>query len=248
MTIRSQKHQNQGFTLVEMIVVILIIGIMAGVAAPSLLSADKPLRNSVSLFKAQLSLIRSKAIASNQSYRIRPKYPTKAQYTGDKYKQIPHNFIVEYAANCQVSKYGYGIGATGTTDTNRPPNATYPNGRPDGWMQASQFALDLPESVGIDGTAYVNTTATTGGSESFPLANESGTGSVTYEANLRWTICYDNRGLADKPVKLTLKDFQKNNKAVTSSIEVLGLGQLDIKTQDGFGANIPLDYNNNPVF
>jgi prepilin-type N-terminal cleavage/methylation domain-containing protein len=249
--IRPPKYNSQGYTLLEMLAVISIVGIVIGFAAPSLLALNKPLRDGTSQFKSTLGLIRSKAISSNQAYRIRPKYFTTAEYLGQKYPGNPHNFIVEYAANCQVNTYGYGIGKTGTTDPNRPPNLTYPNGIPDGWQQASQFDLDLPESVGVVATPMtkVNGNDITDDTISFPLANQPTIvpPDISIDKHLNWNICYDNRGIAFQAVTLTLKDFQGNNRAKTSVIQITGIGQLDITTKDNAGVDIPKN-NGNSVF
>ncbi len=122
MTIRSPKHNSQGFTLVEMLVSLIIIGIIMGVAVPSFLWLNKPLRTGALQFKAQLSLIRSKAISSNRAYRIRPNPDPDPNGTRD--------FIVETAANCRVT-------ALGNTD---------------GWQRASQLDLDLPKDTRITTT------------------------------------------------------------------------------------------------
>jgi prepilin-type N-terminal cleavage/methylation domain-containing protein len=121
--IRPPKSTSQGFTLIEMIVTVMVAGILMTVAAPSLLSLNKPLRDGSLQFKSQLSLIRSKAISSNKAYRIRPKFSTLAEYSNG----IARNFVVEYAGNCRVTAMG------GTN----------------GWQMASQFDLDLPQNVGI---------------------------------------------------------------------------------------------------
>ena len=228
MAIRPPKYNSQGFTLIEMLVVISIVGIVVGFALPSFLTLNKPLRDGTSQFKSTLALLRIKAISGNQAYRIRPKYPTKAEYTGEKYQQTPHNFIVEYAANCQVNTYGPGrpVGSTG-----------FPNGTPDGWQEASQFNLDLPEAIGIDGTVTVDGTATSGGSVSFAPANRTSATNITYEANLNWNICYDNRGLADRSVAIVLKDFQGNNIARSTLINVQRVG-LVISTRNSSNINI----------
>lgn len=52
------------------------------------MSYNKPLREGASQFRGQINLVRSKAIASNRSYRIRPFSASK--------------FTVEYANNCRV--------------------------------------------------------------------------------------------------------------------------------------------------
>jgi prepilin-type N-terminal cleavage/methylation domain-containing protein len=213
MTIRLPKHNDRGFTLVEMLIVVAIVGIVMGIAAPSLLTLNKPLREGTSQFKTQLNLIRSKAIASSQAYRLRPKYPTSAQYDGQK----PNSFIVEYAANCRIDTYG--------------PSLT-PAVLPDGWQRASQLDLDLPSTVGVSGTA----TATIKDTPQTPAP----------DANLNWSICYDNRGIASQLVNFILKDFQGNNRAQTATITVQALGAVTIATQDKDGTNI--SENGNPVF
>jgi prepilin-type N-terminal cleavage/methylation domain-containing protein len=242
--IRPPKHNSQGFTLIEMIVILGIVGIVAGFAVPSFLSLNKPLRDGVSQFKSQLNLIRAKAISSNQSYRIKPLYPTRAQYYNAKNNKnsIPRNFIVEYAANCQVSKYGYGVGKAGTTDPKRPVNAAYPTGTPDGWQFANQFDLDLPQEVGISdvSTVTVDGVIQTNGTLSFPPANPtlSTPASTAVEAKLNWSICFDNRGLADKSVQFTLKDYQGNHKARTALLSILKVGGVDITTYNVDGAPV----------
>jgi prepilin-type N-terminal cleavage/methylation domain-containing protein len=142
--IRPPKYNSQGYTLVEMLVVLIIVGIVMGFAVPSLLSLSKPLRDGSLQFKSHLSLIRSKAISSSQAYRIRPRFPNRADYDGS----IPHNFIVEYAANCKV----IALGAANN-----------------GWETASQFDLDLPPRVGI--TEVNNTTVTIPGTGAVTINN-----------------------------------------------------------------------------
>ena len=137
MTIRPPKYNSQGFTLIEMIVTVMVAGILMAIATPSFLSLNKPLRDGSLQFKSQLSLIRSKAISSGKAYRIRPKFPTRAEYPGG---IVARNFVVEYAGNCKVTTSG------GT----------------DGWQMASQFDLDLPPNIGIikDDTIFPTPTDT----------------------------------------------------------------------------------------
>jgi prepilin-type N-terminal cleavage/methylation domain-containing protein len=254
--IRPPKHNSQGYTLLEMLTVVGIMSIIVGFSVPSLLAFNKPLRDGTSQFKSHLSLIRSKAISSNQAYRIRPKFPQTSQYTGQKYQNTPHNFIVEYAANCQVTTYGTGL----PSDSADPRyNATYPTGTPDGWQQASQFDLDLPETVGVSDTPVteqspdansnpvtISPTSTT--LTIRPASDPVNPTSVTIEPYLNWNICYDNRGIVHRPVNLTIKDFQANNQAVTSSIRIQKVGGLIITTNDKDSNPITADSQGNPIF
>jgi prepilin-type N-terminal cleavage/methylation domain-containing protein len=209
--IRPPTHNSQGFTLLEMLAVLGMTAVILGFAIPSFLTVNKPLRIGTSQFVSQLSLIRSKAISTNQAYRIKPKYTTAAQYLGSnagQYNGIARSFIVEYAANCRV--------------------AAAP--APTGWTAASELDLDLPQEVGISDTATVSV------------------GGVSAASPLNWSICYDNRGMVFQTVELTLKDFQNNNRAKTALINISGVGQMTVTTQDAANAVIPTDSNNNLIY
>ncbi len=132
MAIRPPNYNSQGFTLIEMIATLVVAGIIAAFATPSLLSLNKPLRDGSLQFKSQLSLIRSKAISSSKSYRIRPKFDTLAGYPDGRAR----SFVVEYADNCKMS------------ENSATPVATR-------WQMASQFDLDLPPNIGIPTAATV---------------------------------------------------------------------------------------------
>jgi prepilin-type N-terminal cleavage/methylation domain-containing protein len=229
------KYNSQGFTLVEMLASLIVIGFIMSMAAPSLLSLNKPLRDGSLQFQAHLNLIRSKAISSNRAYRLRPKFPTKAEYRGQNYQQTPHNFIVESARNCQVTKSG-----TNPTDT---------TGRSDGWQAASQLDLDLPEAIGVTDTPVPKVNGIDVISTSFTItpANGSTPTIVAAESHLNWEICYDNRGVAAKAVSVTLKDFQANNKATSSFVDITGVGSVEIRTKDKNG-NFLNASGDNPVF
>ncbi len=245
MAIRPPKPSTDGFTLVELLVVLIITGLIMGLAIPSLLALNKPLRDGTLQFKSHLSLIRSKAISGNQAYRIRPRYPTTAQYPAPDAQNLtlhtPHNFIVEYAANCQVSTYGDPL----------------PGGNV-GWQSAPDLNLDLPVEAGVAPTASVppavpSTTSVNGtpvSSTTFTMvpANGGSPISATADPYLNWSICYDNRGVAYQPVSLTLKDFQGNNLAVYARVNVAIVSGSSIDTYDRAGNLIPNDSQGNPVF
>jgi prepilin-type N-terminal cleavage/methylation domain-containing protein len=227
--IRPPKYNSQGFTLIEMVATLALAGIIMSFALPSLMTLDKPLRSGTFQFKNQLSLIRSKAISGSRAYRIRPRYPTAAEYRGQNYQGTAHNFIVEYAANCRVDRYGSGS-----------------TGNPDGWQAASQLDLDLPDSirVGLDTTSTAAGTVTILPANN--LADTTGT-SITVEAPLNWSICYDNRGIASGSVALKLEDLRADNRSTSALISVGAIGSIDITTNDK-NNNPTNDSNGEPVF
>jgi prepilin-type N-terminal cleavage/methylation domain-containing protein len=209
--IRPPKHNSEGFTLIEMIVILMIVGIISGFALPSLLSLNKPLRDGVSQFKSQLNLIRAKAIASNQAYRIKPLYSTKAEYYNAKTNpdSIPRNFTVEYALNCSI------------------PFASRARTGVVGWQSAPQFDLDLPKDVGLATSAEISgiTAKNASMTVSDDLAN--------------WSICFDNRGLISRSMNFALKDFQSNHRVKISVFQVLPVGGSTVSNYDKFGNLIP---------
>lgn len=204
MAIRPPKHNTEGFTLLEMIAILIVVGVISGFAVPSLLSLNKPLRDGVSQFKSQLNLIRAKAISSGKAYRLKPLYLTRAEYYNAKTNpdSIPRNFTVEYAPNCNISF------ATRATTTQV------------GWQSAAQFDLDLPKEVGIAAAADI-----TGIPKTSP--------EMTVSDDLtNWSICFDSRGLVSRSMNFALKDFQDNHRAKIAVFEVLTVGGSTVKTYD----------------
>jgi type II secretory pathway pseudopilin PulG len=210
--IRPPKHNSEGFTLIEMIVILIIVGVISGFALPSLLSLNKPLRDGVSQFKSQLNLIRAKSIASGKAYRIKPLYPTRDEYYNATTNpdKIPRNFTVEYAAYCNI-----------------PVTSRASISNPNGWQSATQFDLDLPKDVGIAAAADITGIPAT-------------TPTMTVSDNLtNWSICFDNRGLVSQSMNFALKDFQGNHRAKIAVFQVLTVGGSTVSTYDKSNNLIP---------
>jgi prepilin-type N-terminal cleavage/methylation domain-containing protein len=222
--IRPPKYNSQGFTLIEMLITLGVAGIILGIAAPSFLSFNKPLRDGSLQFKSHLNLIRSKAIASGQAYRLRPKYNTLAEYRNG----IAHNFVVEYAANCR------------TPENNIAPVTTR-------WQMVSQLDLDLPLTIGIPATSTTIPDVPTPITIDNPL-DWSGVGT----ANGRG-ICFDSRGIVDSlATRIILRDFRGDNRAKLSVINLTLIGGIDVATytENTPGNFVVISLNNqgNPEF
>jgi prepilin-type N-terminal cleavage/methylation domain-containing protein len=115
------RSSDAGFTALELLAGLVIIGIISAIAIPNIASMYKPLSTAVSSTTSQLTLIRSKAMASSRAYRIRPRYATAAAYPGGK----PNDFIVQY------NKDGGSCNQT----------------NPDKWGFAPQFDFKLADRV-----------------------------------------------------------------------------------------------------
>jgi len=70
---RKSIAQSKGFTLLEMMVVLSMIGIITGMAAYQLKQLDNPAQTSAAEVMTFLKKSRAKALASTYAYRVRPK-------------------------------------------------------------------------------------------------------------------------------------------------------------------------------
>lgn len=80
---------SQGFTLIEIITILAIIGILSAIAAPSLLFANKPLQNATNILVGHFKQIRAKAMVTTSAYRLKSVSTTRLE--------------AEYAINCSAT-------------------------------------------------------------------------------------------------------------------------------------------------
>lgn len=70
---RNHHNASTGFTLVEILISIVLIGVLGAIAAPNIMAmGSKPLPDSTNRLVGQIRLARAKAISQTSAYRLRP--------------------------------------------------------------------------------------------------------------------------------------------------------------------------------
>lgn len=176
---------NTGFTLVELLVIIALIGIMAAFSAPYITFGVNPLKDTTNRLASNFKLMRVKAMSQTSAYLI---------------KQDTSNTLIIQRNNKSCS-----------TST--------------GWDADNGFDsedLTLTEAKDIQGLAKSAVieiiAADENGSPVKPLIK---TGS-----DPGWSLCFNSRGLANKNLKLIIKDIKTTK---TKEIEIFPGGGVQIK-------------------
>jgi prepilin-type N-terminal cleavage/methylation domain-containing protein len=217
------RSSDAGFTAIELLAGLVIIGILLAIAIPNIASMYKPLSTAVSSTTSQLTLIRSKAMASSRAYRIRPK--------SDDVDRIPAPNIYTYAnkkPNELIVEYNKGGGTCNQND-------------PREWGAAPQFDFKLSDRivlgnipVQIGGSSASNYLAwdETGVSDpdgSAPTATDPAR-NASSNKNSKYGLCFDSRGIPRKTVEFWLVDEQGSSQAKSAKISVNGTGGVSYTT------------------
>jgi prepilin-type N-terminal cleavage/methylation domain-containing protein len=186
-SIRSVLHKQslQGFTLIEAMVTIAIVGVLAAIAAPNILAVgNNPLPDTTSRIAGQFRSARAKAISQTALFRIRPQGGTIAT-------------CALATGGCSTTQ----LIVERSTSVNTSCNAAT------GWTQDNYFT---PEDL----------TFGTGISVSRVQIN-----AVEPAVLTDWQLCFDNRGIADKNLVLTLR---QSSNSLIKRIEIFPGGIVQV--------------------
>lgn len=73
---RKKKHSYQGFTLLELLIILALVGIMVAIAAPNISFGVNPLVDVTNRVAGNFKLVRAKAMSQTSAYRISPNSAT----------------------------------------------------------------------------------------------------------------------------------------------------------------------------
>lgn len=128
-----KKTNNKGFTLVELIVVLVILAILAAILVPALLGYIDKARQKQVTTNAEAALVATQALAS-QAYGTNTTAPTASQLPA-KIASLTdldaNTFTVTVSYGGSGNHNGYVVTAFTYTDTEKTPNQTatwYPSG------------------------------------------------------------------------------------------------------------------------
>lgn len=222
----------KGFTMIELLVILAIIGILAVTVGPQMLFANKSLQNATNQVSGIFKLTRTRAMVTTSIRRVKPTSATQISVQTAQARVCAASTQLTTAATstdtvlrvASVNDFGIGDQVTvGSSSTNNSIIATDPSANTItlGQSLGSNQSINSDVNLSIN---WINDPAFSDEDLTLPQGIQM--------TSTNWMLCFDSRGIAKKYNSSVVA-----NGDLTVTIKNTGNKQNDIKVLQGGAVN-----------